>query len=112
MPIRGRLRSIPAGVYEWPGSTEPAKRGDGTVTLDELRSEVADGAIDTVMLVMTDMQGRLMGNRVQGHLFMWDIADHGAEGCYCMIAIDDDRIPLQGFVILALYSGHSDFVLA
>ena len=29
MPIRGRLRSIPAGVYEWPGSTEPAKRGDG-----------------------------------------------------------------------------------
>src|SRR6476661_1146613 len=110
MPIRGRLRSIPAGVYEWPGSTEPAKRGDGTVTLDELGSEVADGAIDTVLLVMTDMQGRLMGKRLHAPFFMSDIADHGAEGCYYLLTVDVDMTPVQGFEMASWDTGYGDFV--
>ena len=44
-----------------PDRRNPRSEGTETVTLDELRSEVAEGAIDTVLLVMTDMQGRLMG---------------------------------------------------
>src|SRR6478672_17874 len=110
MPISGRLRPIPAGVYEWPGSTEPAKRGDGTVTLDELGSEVADGAIDTVLLVMTDMQGRLMGKRLHAPFFMSDIADHGAEGCYYLLTVDVDMTPVQGFEMASWDTGYGDFV--
>ena len=36
------------------------------MTIEELRSEIASGAIDTVVIAMTDMQGRLVGKRVHG----------------------------------------------
>ena len=34
------------------------------MTLDELKAEVAAGEIDTVLLALTDMQGRLQGKRL------------------------------------------------
>jgi glutamine synthetase len=34
------------------------------ISLDELRTEAETGAIDTVVVAFTDMQGRLMGKRV------------------------------------------------
>jgi glutamine synthetase len=38
------------------------------MTADELREQVASGAIDTVLLAFCDMQGRLMGKRMDaGH---------------------------------------------
>ena len=80
------------------------------MTLDELRSEVADGAIDTVLLVMTDMQGRLMGKRLHAPFFMSDIADHGAEGCYYLLTVDVDMTPVQGFEMASWDTGYGDFV--
>src|ERR1700690_2516331 len=47
--------------------------------LDELRDEVASGRIDTVLLAITDMQGRLMGKRVAADHFVGEIAEPGAE---------------------------------
>ena len=46
------------------------------MNLDELRNEVEQGAVDTVLLVMTDMQGRLMGKRLHAPFFVSDIAAH------------------------------------
>ena len=40
------------------------------VTLDELRTAVADGSIDTVVLAMTDIQGRLQGKRLDAEFFL------------------------------------------
>ena len=86
-------------------------RAEGTaVTLDELRSAVADGAIDTVLLVMTDMQGRLMGKRLHAPFFMSDIAEHGAEGCYYLLTVDVDMTPVQGFEMASWETGYGDFV--
>ena len=34
------------------------------MTIDDLKSRVADGSIDTVLAWFVDMQGRLMGKRV------------------------------------------------
>ena len=34
------------------------------LTLDELRADVANEAVDTVVVAFTDMQGRLMGKRM------------------------------------------------
>jgi len=67
------------------------------VNLDELRNEVEQGAVDTVLLVMTDMQGRLMGKRLHAPFFVSDIAAHGAEGCYYLLTVDIDMTPVQGF---------------
>src|SRR5438552_2244488 len=109
MPTIGLLRSIPPPVYEWPAPPKPhAERT--TVTLDELRAEVEQGSIDTVLLVMTDMQGRLMGKRLHAPFFMSDIADHGAEGCYYLLTVDVDMTPVQGFEMASWESGYGDFV--
>ncbi len=40
------------------------------MTLDELRNAVGDGEIDTVLLAMTDMQGRLQGKRFTAKHFL------------------------------------------
>ncbi len=34
------------------------------LTLEQLRTAVSDGRIDTVLLALTDMQGRLQGKRL------------------------------------------------
>ncbi len=80
------------------------------LTLDELRGDVESGAIDTVLLVMTDMQGRLMGKRLHAPFFMKEIADHGAEGCYYLLTVDVDMNPVQGFEMASWETGYGDFV--
>ncbi|MDX6594439.1 MAG: glutamine synthetase [Gaiellales bacterium] len=78
--------------------------------LDELRRQVESGAIDTILLVMTDMQGRLMGKRMHAPFFVSDIAEHGAEGCYYLLTVDVDMTPIQGFEMASWESGYGDFV--
>ena len=56
------------------------------MTLEELRAEVERGAIDTVLLAMTDMQGRLQGKRLTARHFLDEVAEHGAEGCNYLLA--------------------------
>src|SRR6476646_9257165 len=80
-----------------PHPRNPRSERTETVTRDELRSEVADGAIDTVLLVMTDMQGRLMGKRLHAPFFMAEIAEHGAEGCYYLLTVDVEMNTVQGY---------------
>jgi glutamine synthetase len=89
--------------------TTPAE-GTTVLTLDELRVDVESGAIDTVLLVMTDMQGRLMGKRLHAPFFMKEIASHGAEGCYYLLTVDVDMNPVQGFEMASWETGYGDFV--
>ena len=42
------------------------------ISLDELQTEVESGAIDTVVVAFTDMQGRLMGKRMHAEFFLED----------------------------------------
>ena len=43
---------------------------DAPLTLDELKTAIRPGAIDTVLLAMTDMQGRLEGKRLSAQHFL------------------------------------------
>ena len=49
------------------------------LTLDELRAAVDAGEIDTVLLCLADMQGRLQGKRLMARHFVDDVVSHGAE---------------------------------
>ena len=60
------------------------------LTMDELRADVDSGAVDTVVMAITDMQGRLQGKRLEAGAFVRDIAGHGAEGCHYLLAVDID----------------------
>jgi glutamine synthetase len=43
---------------------------DPALTLDQLRTEITNERIDTVLLAFTDMQGRLQGERLDGQGFL------------------------------------------
>jgi glutamine synthetase len=81
------------------------------MTLDELRDEVASGAIDTVLLAITDMQGRLMGKRLTASHFVNEVAAHGAEGCNYLLAVDVEMTPVSGFEMASWERGYGDFLL-
>jgi glutamine synthetase len=48
--------------------------------LEDLDVSVGNGSIDTVVLALTDMQGRLQGKRLHGRYFMDEVATAGSEG--------------------------------
>jgi glutamine synthetase len=81
------------------------------VKLDELKAAVAAGTIDTVLLAMTDMQGRLQGKRLTATHFLDEVAEHGAEGCNYLLAVDVDMRTVEGYEMSSWERGYSDMVL-
>ena len=81
------------------------------MTLEELRAQVEDGTIDTVVLAMTDMQGRLQGKRLDAHHFLGGVLEHGAEACNYLLAVDVEMAPAEGFAMSSWERGYGDFVL-
>jgi glutamine synthetase len=81
------------------------------MTLDELHAEVERGQIDTVLLALTDMQGRLQGKRLTARHFLEEVASHGAEGCNYLLAVDVDMNTVEGYEMSSWERGYGDFVL-
>jgi glutamine synthetase len=79
------------------------------ISLDELRTEAETGAIDTVVVAFTDMQGRLMGKRVHAEFFLDDSLDHGVEGCNYLMALDMEMDPKPGYALASWDQGYGDF---
>src|SRR3954462_3962774 len=81
-----------------------------TMTLDELKAEIAAGDIDTVLLALTDMQGRLQGKRLTAPWFLRSVVGHGAEGCNYLLAVDVDMNTVGGYQMSSWERGYGDFV--
>ena len=81
------------------------------MTLDELKAEIAAGDIDTVLLALTDMQGRLQGKRLTAPWFLQSVVGHGAEGCNYLLAVDVDMNTVDGYAMSSWERGYGDFVL-
>src|SRR5689334_14295936 len=81
------------------------------MTLDELRAEVAAGTIDTVLLALTDMQGRLQGKRLTATHFLDEVVEHGAEGCNYLLAVDVDMNTVDGYAMSSWEQGYGDMLL-
>jgi glutamine synthetase len=79
--------------------------------LDDLKSQVESGAIDTVLLGFTDMQGRLQGKRLTAEFFLDSVAHHGAEGCNYLLAVDVDMNTVGGYAMSSWELGYGDFVM-
>jgi glutamine synthetase len=79
--------------------------------LEELRSRVEAGEIDTVLIVLCDMQGRLQGKRLTARHFLEEVVDHGAEGCNYLLAVDVDMNTVDGYEMSSWERGYGDFVL-
>ena len=57
---------------------------------EEISSAVAAGTIDTVIVALTDMQGRLQGKRLHAPYFVDEVVRHGTEACNYLLAVDID----------------------
>ncbi len=81
------------------------------MNLDELRLRVEAGEIDTVLLALCDMQGRLQGKRLTGRHFVDAVAEHGAEGCNYLLAVDVEMNPVEGYRMASWDRGYGDFTM-
>ena len=81
-------------------------------TLEELREDVAAGTVDTVIACFTDMQGRLMGKRLDAEFFLGENeAGHPGEGCNYLLALEMEMDPVPGYAIASWERGYGDFGL-
>jgi len=81
------------------------------LSVEELRAGVASGSIDTVVVAMTDMQGRLVGKRIHGSYFIDEVLHHGTEGCNYLLAVDVDMNTVSGYEMSSWDAGYADFAL-
>jgi glutamine synthetase len=77
--------------------------------LEELRADVERGAVDTVVLALTDMQGRLQGKRLSAQHFLAEVAEHGAEACNYLLAVDVEMNTVAGYEMSSWDRGYGDF---
>jgi glutamine synthetase len=93
------------------GASRPGGPGTvrGMLSLEDLRQDVETGAIDTIVTAFTDMQGRLIGKRIQAEYFFEDVVDHAIEGCNYLLALDMEMEPVPGYEMANWEKGYGDF---
>jgi glutamine synthetase len=82
-----------------------------SLTVEELRIAVQAGEIDTVLLAITDMQGRLQGKRFHARFFLDEVVAHGTEGCNYLLAVDVDMNTVDGYAMSGWALGYGDFAM-
>jgi glutamine synthetase len=83
-----------------------------SLSIETLKKEIKEGTIDTVIVAITDMQGRLVGKRIHGEHFLNDTLAHGTEGCNYLLAVDMEMNTVGGYEMSSWERGYSDFVMA
>ncbi len=83
----------------------------GLLSQRALEELVAAGAVDTVIVAFPDMQGRLTGKRVSARLFVEEVAEHGAECCNYLLAVDVDMNTVDGYAMSSWETGYGDMVM-
>lgn len=82
----------------------------GVLTREELGRAVAAGTIDTVLVAMIDMQGRLMGKRFQAEFFLKSQAFE-THGCNYLLATDLEMETVPGYKASSWAAGYGDLTL-
>ncbi len=81
------------------------------LTMDELRADIEDGSVDTVIVAVTDLQGRLQGKRLDAQYFLDDVLGHGTDGCNYLFAVDVEMNTVDGYQISSWERGYGDFIM-
>ena len=82
----------------------------GRLTLEQLRSAISEGSIDTVIVAMTDMQGRLIGKRLTARFFL---EGNVSPQLFCdyFLATDMEMTLVPGYASASWERGYGDFAL-
>ncbi|MGH3859580.1 glutamine synthetase family protein [Actinokineospora sp.] len=84
---------------------------EGLLSVARLRELVESGEIDTVLVAMTDMQGRLQGKRCSARYFLNEVLHHATEACNYLLAVDVEMNTVDGYRMSSWETGYGDFVL-
>jgi glutamine synthetase len=82
----------------------------GNLSLGDLKRAVKAGSVDTVIVAMVDMQGRLVGKRFHAQHFV-ESAYQETHACDYLLANDIDMEPVPGYAVASWDKGYGDFVL-
>ncbi|HEU0239176.1 MAG TPA: glutamine synthetase family protein [Micromonosporaceae bacterium] len=82
-----------------------------SLSVGELRRRVDAGEIDTVVVAITDMQGRLQGKRCHARFFLDEVLQHGTEGCNYLLAVDVDMNTVDGYAMSSWSAGYGDLAM-
>ncbi|MGB0900906.1 glutamine synthetase family protein [Halocynthiibacter sp.] len=81
-----------------------------TLSFDDLKLQVSAGEVDTVLICMIDMQGRLMGKRLVAQYFI----DSGWEESHCcnyLLATDLEMATPDGYASTSWQGGYGDYIM-
>jgi glutamine synthetase len=81
------------------------------VNIEALREAVRRQEIDTVIVAITDMQGRLQGKRFHGQFFLDEVTAHNTEACAYLLAVDTEMNTVDGYELASWDNGYGDFML-
>jgi glutamine synthetase len=87
------------------------RKGPARLSIHNLEGLVAEDDVDTVLVVFTDMQGRLQGKRFDAGHFLSEVVDHATEGCSYLLAVDVDMNTVPGYAMSSWDTGYGDFVM-
>jgi glutamine synthetase len=82
----------------------------GLLDLKELKSAAEEGTIDTVLVCLVDMQGRLMGKRFHVSAFL-DSAWQETHCCNYLLATDLEMGTPDGYASTSWESGYGDYIM-
>jgi len=87
------------------------ERPTPALSVEELRADIESGDIDTVIVALTDLQGRLAGKRIHAAFFLDEVLAHGTDGCNYLLAVDVDMNTVDGYAISSWDTGYGDLVM-
>lgn len=82
----------------------------GNLSFEQLKEAVSEGGIDTVLVCLVDMQGRLMGKRYQALNFI----EHSYQETHCcnyLLATDLEMATPEGYASTSWSQGYGDYVM-
>ncbi|MES0883360.1 glutamine synthetase family protein [Roseibium sp. SCP14] len=80
------------------------------LSFDSLKAQVAEGEVDTVLVCLVDMQGRLMGKRFHAGHFI-NGAYEETHCCNYLLATDLEMATPDGYASTSWESGYGDYVM-
>jgi glutamine synthetase len=81
------------------------------MSIEALRVAISSQTVDTVLLALTDMQGRLQGKRLYAPFFLDEVLGHGSEACNYLLAVDVEMNTVGGYRISGWEQGYGDFAM-
>ncbi|WP_157015006.1 glutamine synthetase family protein [Mesorhizobium xinjiangense] len=82
----------------------------GKLTIQDLKTAAGAGEIDTVLVALVDMQGRLMGKRFHVDFFL-ESAFEETHSCNYLLATDLEMYTVEGYHSTSWAAGYGDYTM-